>query len=94
MAKPSLERGSSGKHAGAIWWDERPARTWQRGRTMDEGRVPQTGYVYQDQDWRARRVSSAKVSGEVDLRAALFWREPSPCHDATRHANAAARSWR
>ena len=29
----------------AIWWDKRPADLAQR-REMDEGNVPQKGYVY------------------------------------------------
>ena len=45
--KPSLEREQ--RESRAIWWDKRPVDLATR-RTMDEGLVPQTGYVYQDQD--------------------------------------------
>lgn len=34
------------KRGRAIWWDKTPQDLAQ-GRTMDEGRVPQSPYVYQ-----------------------------------------------
>jgi len=45
--KPDLEQEQ--RESRAIWWDKRPADLADR-KTMDEGRVPQTGYVYQGQD--------------------------------------------
>ena len=44
--KPQLE-GEQQKSR-AIWWDKRPADLAER-RQMDEGRIPQAGYVYQGQ---------------------------------------------
>ena len=34
------------KKSRALWWDKRPADL-ALGRQMDEGRVPQSAYVYQ-----------------------------------------------
>jgi Protein of unknown function (DUF3460) len=45
--KPELEQEQ--RKSRAIWWDKRPADLTNR-KTMDEGRVPMTGYVYPDQD--------------------------------------------
>jgi len=42
--KPQIE-GEQQKSR-AIWWDKRPADLAER-RQMDEGRIPQAGYVYQ-----------------------------------------------
>jgi hypothetical protein len=43
-AKPELEREQ--QRSRAIWWDKRP-RDLAKRKEMDEGRVPQTAYVYQ-----------------------------------------------
>ena len=45
--KPHLEIAQ--KKARAIWWDKRPRDVAQR-REMDEARVPQKPYVYEDND--------------------------------------------
>ncbi len=45
--KPGLEREQ--QESRAIWWDKRPADL-ATTKKMDEGRVPQAGYVYQGQD--------------------------------------------
>jgi Protein of unknown function (DUF3460) len=45
--KPELEQ--SQRRARAIWWDKRP-RDLANTKVMDEGRVPQAGYVYQGQE--------------------------------------------
>ena len=45
--KPDLEREQ--QKARAIWWDTRP-QDLATTKEMDEGRVPQAGYVYQGQD--------------------------------------------
>ena len=45
--KPQLEREQ--QQSRAIWWDKRPQDLASR-KVMDEGRVPQQGYVYSDQD--------------------------------------------
>ena len=45
--KPQLE--GEQRQSRAIWWDKRP-RDLAQEKTMDEGRVPQTGYVYQVED--------------------------------------------
>jgi hypothetical protein len=45
--KPQLELEQ--KKARAIWWDKRP-RDIMQGREMDEARVPQKPYVYQNED--------------------------------------------
>ena len=45
--KPDLEREQ--QKSRAIWWDKRP-QDLAKTKEMDEGRVPQTGYVYQAQD--------------------------------------------
>ena len=45
--EPDLEQKQ--RESRAIWWDKRPAELANR-RTMDEGRVPQSPYVYQGQD--------------------------------------------
>lgn len=45
--KPQLEAAQ--RRSRAIWWDKRPQDLAER-RKMDEGRVPQTGYVYQPLD--------------------------------------------
>ena len=42
--KPQLE--SEQQKSRAIWWDKRP-KDLAETRMMDEGRVPQTAYVYQ-----------------------------------------------
>ena len=42
--KPELAQEQ--KKGRAIWWDKRPPDLADRGK-MDEGRVPQTPYVYQ-----------------------------------------------
>jgi len=44
--KPQLE--GEQQQSRAIWWDKRPADLALR-RRMDEGRIPQAGYVYQGQ---------------------------------------------
>ena len=41
--KPQLETEQAKSRA--IWWDKTPQQLDQR-RTMDQGRVPQKGYVY------------------------------------------------
>ena len=41
--KPQLE--GEQRQSRAIWWDKRP-RDLAQEKMMDEGRVPQTGYVY------------------------------------------------
>jgi hypothetical protein len=46
-SKPDLEREQ--QKSRAIWWDKRP-QDLATTKEMDEGRVPQTGYVYPDQD--------------------------------------------
>ena len=46
-SKPDLEREQ--QISRAIWWDKRP-QDLATTKEMDEGRVPQTGYVYQGQD--------------------------------------------
>lgn len=46
-SKPGLEREQ--QISRAIWWDKRP-QDLATTKEMDEGRVPQTGYVYQGQD--------------------------------------------
>jgi hypothetical protein len=46
-SKPDLEREQ--QKSRAIWWDKRP-QDLATTKEMDEGRVPQTGYVYQGQD--------------------------------------------
>jgi hypothetical protein len=43
-AKPQLEEEQ--RKSRAIWWDKRP-KDLENRREMDEGRVPQKGYVYQ-----------------------------------------------
>jgi hypothetical protein len=43
--KPQLDEDR--RKGRAIWWDKRPADLADR-RRMDEGRVPQKAYVYQD----------------------------------------------
>jgi hypothetical protein len=45
--KPQLELEQ--KRARAIWWDKRP-RDIAEGRAMDEARVAQKPYVYQNED--------------------------------------------
>ena len=45
--KPQLE--GEQRQSRAIWWDKRP-RDLAQEKMMDEGRVPQTGYVYQVED--------------------------------------------
>ncbi len=45
--KPELEREQ--QQSRAIWWDKRP-QDLASTKVMDEGRVPQAGYVYPDQD--------------------------------------------
>ena len=45
--KPELEREQ--QRSRAIWWDKRP-QDLATTKTMDEGRVPQAGYVYQGQE--------------------------------------------
>jgi len=45
--KPQLE--SEQQKSRAIWWDKRP-KDLAETRKMDEGCVPQTGYVYQAED--------------------------------------------
>jgi hypothetical protein len=42
--KPELEQLQ--RQARAIWWDKRP-QDLAGTKVMDEGRVPQAGYVYQ-----------------------------------------------
>jgi hypothetical protein len=42
--KPELEQLQ--RQARAIWWDKRP-KDLATTKVMDEGRVPQAGYVYQ-----------------------------------------------
>jgi len=44
---PGLEREQ--RQARAIWWDKRPTDL-ANTKKMDEGRVPQAGYVYSGQD--------------------------------------------
>jgi hypothetical protein len=44
--KPQLDEDR--RKGRAIWWDKRPADLAQR-RVMDEGNVPQQGYVYQNE---------------------------------------------
>jgi hypothetical protein len=46
-SKPDLEREQ--QRSRAIWWDKRP-QDLATTKEMDEGRVPQTGYVYQGRD--------------------------------------------
>ena len=43
--KPELE--GEQRESRAIWWDKRP-RDLAEGARMDEGRVPQAPYVYQE----------------------------------------------
>jgi hypothetical protein len=43
--KPDLPQKQ--REGRGIWWDKTPDDL-SEGRRMDEGRVPQTGYVYQD----------------------------------------------
>lgn len=45
--KPLLEQEQ--RKSRAIWWDKRPQDLAERKR-MDEGRVPQSPYVYQATD--------------------------------------------
>ena len=45
--KPQLEQAQ--QQSRAIWWDKLP-RDLAEEKKMDEGRVPQTGYVYQVED--------------------------------------------
>jgi len=45
--RPQLEQEQ--RQSRAIWWDKRPRDLAQR-KEMDEGRVPQTAYVYQVDD--------------------------------------------
>ena len=45
--RPQLE--AEQRKSRAIWWDKRP-QDLASTKVMDEGRVPQTGYVYPDQD--------------------------------------------
>ena len=44
--KPQLE--DEQQKSRALWWDKRPADLAER-RQMDEGRIPQAGYVYHGQ---------------------------------------------
>ena len=44
---PELEQLQ--RQARAIWWDKRP-RDLATTKVLDEGRVPQAGYVYQGQE--------------------------------------------
>ena len=45
--KPDLEREQ--QKSRAIWWDKRP-QDLAAAKVMDEGRIPQAGYVYQGQE--------------------------------------------
>jgi hypothetical protein len=45
--KPQLE--AEQRRSREIWWDKRPQDLAER-RKMDEGRVPQAGYVYQPRE--------------------------------------------
>ena len=45
--QPQLEQEQ--QKSRALWWDKRPKDLAERNR-MDEGRVPQAGYVYQGQE--------------------------------------------
>ena len=46
-AKPQLEQAQ--RQSRAIWWDKLPRHIAEE-KKMDEGRIRQTGYVYQVED--------------------------------------------